>query len=87
MYTESLHLCIYVFDAMQRNVQADIGTSHVTQRRESRTGCEGEKQEEEEEEEEEEADDHMVAANCQMLGKEVVGGPVCHVHSSFWEKA
>ena len=56
----------------------------MTQRRESRTGCEGEKQEEEEEEE---ADDHMVAANCQMLGKEVVGGPVCHVHSSFWEKA
>ena len=84
MYTESLRLCIYVFDAMQRNVQADIGTSHVTQRRESRTGCEGEKQEEEEEEE---ADDHMVAANCQMLGKEVVGGPVCHVHSPFWEKA
>ena len=82
MYTESLRLCIYVFDAMQRNVQADIGTSHVTQRRESRTGCEGEKQEEEEEE----ADDHMVAANCQMLGKEVVGGPVCHVHSPFWEK-
>ena len=84
MCTESLRLCIYVFDAMQRNVQADIGTSHVTQRRESRTGCEGEKQEEEEEEE---ADDHMVAANCQMLGKEVVGGPVCHVHSPLWEKA
>ena len=84
MCTESLRLCIYVFDAMQRNVQADIGTSHVTQRRESRTGYEGEKQEEEEEEE---ADDHMVAANCQMLGKEVVGGPVCHVHSFFWEKA
>ena len=56
----------------------------MTQRRESRTGYEGEKQEEEEKEE---ADDHMVAANCQMLGKEVVGGPVCHVHSTFWEKA
>ena len=86
MYTcvQNLCVCVSRFLTQPRYVQADIGTSHVTQRRESRTGYEGEKQEEEEKEE---ADDHMVAANCQMLGKEVVGGPVCHVHSFFWEKA
>ena len=65
-----------VFDAMERNVEDDIGRSHVTQGRESQIGCEGEKEEEE--------SDHMGAGNCQALGSKRLSKGVCHVHPSFW---
>ena len=68
-----------VFDAMERNVEGDIGRSQVTQGRESPIGCEGEKEEGE--------SDHMGAGNCQTLGSERPSKGVRHVHPSFWEEA
>ena len=69
-----------VFDAMERNVEDDIGRSHVTQGRESPIGCEGEKEEEGE-------SDHMGAGNCQTLGSERLSKGARHVHPSFWAEA
>ena len=68
-----------VFDAMERNVEGDIGRSRVTQGGESPLGCEGEKEEEEL--------NHMGAWNCQTLGSESLSKGVRHVHPAFWTEA